>query len=160
MLEETGVVTKAEDGFVWVETQTRSSCSHCSTTQCTTSVVSKLFGIKNNLLKLENTHDARPGQRVVIGIPDGLLVRASFWAYLLPLFGMIGGVMLALANDMNDGGQALLAAAGLAAGLMLVKTMTQKASVQQKFTPELLRIADTETFGITFPVIQRGDEEK
>ena len=90
MLEETATVVEVIDGRLIAETESRSSCSHCSTDSCSTSVVAKLFGIRRNRLVMENTLQAKAGDRVVIGIPDNLLVQASVMAYLLPLVVMLG----------------------------------------------------------------------
>ena len=75
---------------------------------CTTSVVSKLFGIKRNRFKLENSLGAQPGEQVVIGIPDELLVQASVRAYLLPLLVMMlataVGSAMGLMTDTKSAG--------------------------------------------------------
>ncbi|MBV2125191.1 MAG: SoxR reducing system RseC family protein [Candidatus Thiodiazotropha sp. (ex Ctena orbiculata)] len=139
MLEETAMVVEANTDYLWVETRSRSGCSQCSSS-CTTSVVSKLFGMKRNRLKLENTLGAGAGDKVVVGIPDELLVRASVWAYLFPLQAMFavsatGGVM-----GVGEGAQALLAIVGLAAGFALVRWHTSWQGARQRFRPSLLRI--------------------
>ncbi|MCU7844327.1 MAG: SoxR reducing system RseC family protein [Candidatus Thiodiazotropha sp. (ex Monitilora ramsayi)] len=139
MLEETAMVVEANTDYLWVETRSRSGCSQCSSS-CTTSVVSKLFGMKRNRLKLENTLGAVAGDSVVVGIPDELLVRASVWAYLFPLLAMFavsatGGVM-----GVGEGAQVLLAMVGLAAGFALVRWSTSRQGARQRFRPSLLRI--------------------
>ncbi|MCG8047043.1 MAG: SoxR reducing system RseC family protein [Candidatus Thiodiazotropha endolucinida] len=139
MLEEAAMVVEANIDYLWVETRSRTGCSQCGSS-CTTSVVSKLFGMKRNRLKLENTLCAEVGDRVVVGIPDELLVRASVWAYLIPLLAMFavsvtGGVM-----GVCEGAQALLAMAGLVAGFAMVRWHTLRQGARQRFRPSLLRI--------------------
>ncbi|MET0015483.1 MAG: SoxR reducing system RseC family protein [Sedimenticola sp.] len=140
MLEETVTVVEVDTEYLWVETHSRSGCSQCSSGSCTTSVVSKLFGMKRNRIRLENTLGAETGDRVVIGIPDELLVRASVWAYLFPLLAMFavsvtGGVM-----GVDDGFQALLATVGLTAGFALVRWNIARQGARHRFRPSLLRI--------------------
>ncbi|MET0048131.1 MAG: SoxR reducing system RseC family protein [Sedimenticola sp.] len=140
MLEETASVVEANTEYLWVETSSRSGCSQCSSGSCTTSVVSKLFGMKRNRLRLENTLGAGTGDRVVIGIPDELLVRASVWAYLFPLLAMFvvsvtGGLMGA-----DEGFQALMAMMGLTAGFALVRWSIARQGARHRFRPSLLRI--------------------
>ncbi|MES9812520.1 MAG: SoxR reducing system RseC family protein [Candidatus Thiodiazotropha sp.] len=144
MLEETGTVVEVWDDSLQVETQSRSACSHCSSSGCTTSVVSKLFGIKRNRLQLENSLGAKPGDRVVIGIPDDLLVRASVWAYLLPLIFMLASTALGGVFGASEGFQSLLALGGLAVGFYIVRWTTRNLSSQRRFKPRLLRIAGVE----------------
>jgi sigma-E factor negative regulatory protein RseC len=142
MLEEQGKVVEVRGDDLWVETQARSSCSHCSSSSCTTSVVSKLFGVKRNRLRIPNNLDARVGDRVVIGIPDQLVVRASVWAYLLPAVLMLHGAALGHALGSGEGLQSLLAMVGLAIGFALVRGMSRRAASERQFRPRLLRIVE------------------
>ena len=140
MLEEKAIVMRRQDQQIWVETQARSSCSQCTSSGCTTSVVSKLFGVRRNLLALENTLGARVGDRVVIGIPDRLLVKASVWAYLAPLVCLIGAVMFAASAGFSDLVQVLFALAGLAGGFLGVNRILRFSGRARQFSPLLLRI--------------------
>ena len=141
MLEEVATVVKANPEHLWVETESRSSCSHCSSSGCSTSTVAKLFGIKRNRLQLDNTLGAKAGQQVVIGIPDDLLVRASLWAYMMPLLTMVIATIAGNLSGVSEGIQGLLALAGLATGFTLVYRFTHNKTTQQQFKPRLLRLA-------------------
>lgn len=142
MLEETAVVVDTRDGYLWVESQPRSSCSQCASSSCTTSVVAKLFGVKTNRLMLENTLDARTGQKVIIGIPDDLLVRASIWAYMMPLIVMLLLVALGQSAGLEQGAQSLLALSGLAAGFVLMFLKTRSPQAQKHYIPRLLEVCE------------------
>lgn len=139
MLEETATVVEVVDGRLIAETESRSSCSHCSADSCSTSVVAKLFGIRRNRLVMENSLHAKPGDRVVIGIPDSLLVRASVMAYLMPLVAMLGVTACGNALGVNEVGLSLLAMAGLAMGFFVVRWAIRRGS-SRRFQPRLLRI--------------------
>lgn len=156
MLEESATVVEASSHTLWVETESRSACSHCSSSNCNTSVVSKLFGIRKNRLKLENSLGAKQGERVVIGIPDKLLVRASVWAYLLPLICMLASAWLGGAYGASDGYQSLLALGGLAVGFTILRWTTRNLSSQQRFEPRLLRISGGGRVQVEIPNLMRS----
>jgi len=140
MIEEDATVMKRNDGVILVETISRSSCSHCSSESCTTSVVSKLFGMRRNYLQLPNTLDAHPGDRVVVGIPDSVLVKASLWVYLLPVVSMLLATAASDSLGISEGWQALFALAGLAAGFYSIRWLLRHTPrQQQQYVPVLLR---------------------
>ena len=155
MLEETATVIEVIDDQLIAETESRSSCSHCSTDSCSTSVVAKLFGIRRNRLVMENTLQAKPGDRVVIGIPDTLLVRASVMAYLLPLVVMLGVTACGDALGVSEMGLSLLAMAGLAMGFFSVRWAIRRGS-SQRFQPRLLRIVAPGWQRVGMPTLTRS----
>lgn len=155
MLEETARVVDVKDGMLLAETESRSGCSHCSANNCTTSVVAKLFGVKRNRLVVENRLDARPGDRVVIGIPDALLVRASLLAYLLPLLSMLGAAAAGEAVGLPANWMSLLALCGLAMGFFMVHRAT-RGWTSQRYKPQLLRIAAAAYQRVEVPISTRS----
>ncbi len=140
MLEESGTVLAVKNDELCVETISRSSCSRCSSSGCSTSVISKLFGLRRNRIIMKNSLGAKPGDRVVIGIPDSLLVKASIWAYLLPLASMVMVAWSALLLGASDSLQALCALIGLVGGLFAVNRLTMHQVRREQFSPKLLRI--------------------
>lgn len=140
MLEQDATVVEIDDGIVWVESISRSSCSQCSSSSCATSVISKLFGLKRNLLRMENKLQAKVGDQVIIGIPDNVLVKASIWAYLVPVLSMLLVTLMAVMQGAGDAVQVLSALSGLALGFMLVGRMTRSTKNISSFDPQLLRI--------------------
>ncbi len=156
MLEESAMVVEVSGGTLWVEALSRSACSHCSSSSCTTSVISKLFGIRRNRLHLENSLGAKPGEQVVIGMPDDLLVRAAVHAYVLPLLVMLAAAALGGALGISDGLQSLLALIGLAIGMFFVRWSTRGAPSQQRFKPQLLRIAGRGRVRVEIPNLTRS----
>jgi sigma-E factor negative regulatory protein RseC len=140
MLEQDATVVESRDGQIWVEAISRSSCSTCAAGSCSTSVVSKLFGLKINRLQMRNTLQAKIGDKVIIGIPDSVLVKASAWAYLVPLISMVLLTSMAVVQGYGDGLQVLFALCGLAAGFLIVGRLTQSGKQGSAFDPLLLRI--------------------
>jgi len=158
MLEETARVIDIEDGLLIAETESRSACSHCSSSGCTTSVVAKLFGVRRNRLVMENSLDARPGDEVVIRIPDDLLVRASVMAYLLPLLTMLGAAALGDVLGMSEMFMSLLALAGLALGFLLVRWIIRRGP-EQRYRPRLSRIVAPDGRRIEIPILTEELEQ-
>lgn len=139
MLEEIALVVEADSELLWIETRTRSSCSHCANDTCGTSVLAKIFAVKRNRVQLENTLAAEAGEQVIIGMPDDLLVRAAIWAYLVPLIAMVLFTLIASMAGASDGLQSLLAMAGLAIGFLVVQKYTTGSRSKTHFKPRLLR---------------------
>lgn len=140
MLEETATVVAVSDGQLTLETAARSACSQCGGGQCSTSVIAQLFGVRRNQLQLPNELNARPGEQVVIGIPDRLLVRASLTAYLLPLLAMIGLPLLGATLEWPQDAQPLLALLGLGGGFYLARRLSSRRANQAEWQPRLLRL--------------------
>lgn len=140
MIETSATVVDLGPGVAWVETVRQSACGHCeSAGRCGTSVVSKLFGASRSRLRIEDTQGLRLGEQVVIGIPDGTLVRASLVAYLLPLVFLIAAAGLATRLGAGEGTVALIGIAGLGSGLWLSGRLTGGQSARERYRPVLLR---------------------
>lgn len=123
-----------------LETGRTNACSSCgAAASCGTSVLGTLFGQKQNLIEIQNSFDARPGEKIVLGLPENDLVLASLAAYLLPLLAMIILPLLALSAGFGDPAAAFLALVGLAGGLRLAGHLTHNA--KGRFTPIYLRRA-------------------
>lgn len=157
MIEQTGIVVDTDDTSLWVETRAVSGCSSCSSSSCGTTAVSKLFAERRTRLQLPNSLAARPGDSVVIGIPEAVLVRSALWVYLLPLLVMIGA---ALAGQLLGGGEALqglLGLAGLVAGFVLVGRLGgNPGQARGGIQPRLLRLASKPPALLVTPPLHSG----
>lgn len=95
MIEQQGTVQALEGELAVVAVARQSACGSCSAkTGCGTSLIGSLFPQREQRLRLPNTVQAEPGDRVVIGLPEAGLQRASLMLYGLPLAGLIGGAAL------------------------------------------------------------------
>jgi sigma-E factor negative regulatory protein RseC len=79
------------------------------------------------------------GERVVVGIDEQSLVRASMTAYALPLLTMLGAGMTAQALVGSDGISAAATLGGLAVGLLLARLRAGRLSARGELTPRFLR---------------------
>lgn len=154
MLETSASVVQTADGRLWLETRPRSACSGCAGDRCATAALSKQFGAKRNRFPLEMGAYLQPGDEVVIGISDDMLVRASACAYLVPLAAMILVAALADALGAGEGWQSLSAFVGLVLGFVLVRWISGR-SPQWRFSPQLRR-AGTQSVNPSHPSLRRG----
>jgi sigma-E factor negative regulatory protein RseC len=101
MIEETGVVERVEDGYIWVSpASSGGACGSCeSSGSCSTSIlVSLLQGKRSKTVRVDNTINAKVNDRVVLGIhPQGLL-SGSALIYLLPILSLF--VFAALGSQL------------------------------------------------------------
>ena len=117
MIEELATVIKTEGDVMAVEIQRQSTCGSCSVKSgCGTNLVASLFGKRRALLSLPNAIDARPGDRVVLGIREKDLVTGSIRIYLYPLAGLLFG---AIAGHLLAGSELFTILSGLT-GMILV----------------------------------------
>lgn len=121
MIEETGRVVAVEDGAVWVETVRRSTCESCTARKgCGHALLdSGRAGARARILA-QSDDLLEVGQTVVLGVPEGALVRGAALVYLVPLILMFLGALLgdglALAGEH---GAAIGGMSGLIAGFLL-----------------------------------------
>jgi sigma-E factor negative regulatory protein RseC len=118
MIRRSGTVLRVEGGLAWVECERGGTCALCpGRGACETAL---LLSGKGSLHRLHARIGARrlqPGMTVVVGVPDGAVLRAAMLAYALPLAALVGGAALgSIAGPVASGAGAAL---GLAAGIAL-----------------------------------------
>ncbi len=135
MIEEKAIVTRCEGKYIWVQTQRKSSCGHCSAKNtCGTSVLAKVLGNKLAHVRCLNPHHddlnqltLAPGDQVIIGLQESALLSGSLLVYLLPLVSMIffGGLAIFTAEiilpEWVELASILASFSGLIMGLLLSK---------------------------------------
>lgn len=119
MTETDGVVVRLEGNHVWVRAAGAGNpCGACSrkagcASSGSGSVLDGASGESARLMRFINTIHARPGDTVAICMADGMVLRAVWLAYGIPLFLALAGAMLAIALT----GSEAIAVAGLLLGL-------------------------------------------
>lgn len=83
--------------------------------------------------------ELRVGERVVVGISQGALLRASATAYALPLLTMLGAGAFAELSGVSDLGTAGVTLLGLALGLLLARGCARFLSSRGDLSPRVLR---------------------
>jgi sigma-E factor negative regulatory protein RseC len=130
-----------------LEARRVSGCASCSMSgACGTSTLGQMFGRKRNLLRIPNDFDARIGESVVLGLPEGDLALASLAAYMLPLLAMIGAALGVMALGGGDGLAAIASVLALGGGLWLAGRLSARAG--SRFEPRFVRRASPLPFPI------------
>lgn len=103
MLEQTAeVIETAADG-IWVRAVEPSGCGTCGGQGCSSRRIAELFQRKPRLFLVDCDLSLSPGDRVVVGIAGGSVLKSAMRAYGLPLACMLTGALLAQALRLGDG---------------------------------------------------------
>lgn len=128
MLTETGRVVALEKDGLWVETLSKSTCGSCAVRKgCGHGLLNQAAGGRRGFIRVlpgdQSLDDFRVNDQVLIGIPEEVILRGSFIAYLVPLFCMLLGALVAASLSPLSGDLWALtgSAAGLLLGLLLVR---------------------------------------
>lgn len=121
MLEQTAeVIHTASDG-VWVQAVEPSGCGTCGGQGCSSRRIAELFQRKPRNFLVDCDLALAPGDRVVIGIAHGSVLKSATRAYGLPLGLMLGGALLAQAVQPGDGAALTGMLIGGAVGWLLAR---------------------------------------
>jgi len=128
MLTEAGRVVGVETDGLWIETMRRSTCGNCAAQKgCGHGLLNRISDGKRGYIRVlpgdRAIENYAIGDQVLIGIPEEVILRGSFIAYVLPLMGMLAGALAAASwLPGNEDFLALLGAAGgLVIGFILVR---------------------------------------
>jgi len=128
MLETPAIVVKTEDRAALVEADFGGGCGSglCAKGGCGTAVLAQLFSrTPRGPMRVANPIEARMGERVVVGVEEGSLLRATLIAYLLPLVLFVAGALAAQELRAGDGATALGAIAGLLMGWAVARFLSR-----------------------------------
>ena len=121
MLEQTAeVIHTASDG-VWVQAVEPSGCGTCGGQGCSSRRIAELFQRKPRNFLVDCDLALAPGDRVVIGIAHGSVLKSAMRAYGLPLGLMLAGALLAQAIQPGDGAALAGMLIGGAVGWLLAR---------------------------------------
>jgi len=141
MVEGVARVVAADGSVAWLEPEPGSSCGGCmSAALCGTKAGGSRQAAKR--FPLANDADLHVGERVVVGIEESSLLRASMVAYGLPLAAMLTAAVVASKIFMaGDGAAGLAGLAGLLLGLAAARLCADRLSIRGELTPHFLRRA-------------------
>ncbi len=103
MLEQTAEVVKTAADGIWVRAVEPSGCGTCGGQGCSSRRIAELFQRKPRHFPVDCDLSLSPGDRVVVGIVRGSVLRSAWRAYGLPLTLMLAGALLAQAVWPGDG---------------------------------------------------------
>jgi sigma-E factor negative regulatory protein RseC len=133
-------VVAVEGAVAWLEPEQTTSCGGCASSQACGADV---FGSRLHARRfpLDNLHELKVGDRVVIGVQESTLVKASMTAYAIPLVTMLGAGVVAHLMGLGDGLTLLSTVVGLGVGLLLSRLRAKSMTAKGELTPIYLRHA-------------------
>ena len=91
MAQEEGQITSIDDkGWAEVVTQRRDACGDCGASHCCRAFA----GHSKMLIKALNRVNANKGDRVVIDLASGNVIRSAAILYVIPVLGLIFGAVI------------------------------------------------------------------
>mgnify|MGYP000132530310 FL=1 len=103
MLEQTAKVIETAPDGVWVQAVEPSGCGTCGGQGCSSRRIAELFQRKPRNFLVDCDLALVPGERIVVGIANGSVLRSALRLYGLPLALMLAGASLAQAVQPGDG---------------------------------------------------------
>lgn len=121
MLEQTAEVIKTASDGIWVRAVEPSGCGTCGGQGCSSRRIAELFQRKPRLFLVDCDLSLSPGDRVVVGIDHGSVLKSAWRAYGLPLSMMLAGALLAQAVRPGDGAALVGLLTGGVAGWLVTR---------------------------------------
>ena len=136
-------VVALEGDRAWLVPEQTSSCGGCaSSSVCGSKGIGTIATrLEARRFQLVNDYGLRIGDRVVVGIRENALIKASITAYALPLFTLLGAGALAQWWAGSDLITMAAMFAGLAAGLWLARLAAARLLVRGELAPRFIRHA-------------------
>ncbi len=103
MLEQTAEVIKTAADGIWVQAVEPSGCGTCGGQGCASRRIAEMFQRKPRHFLVDCDLSLSPGDRVVVGVARGSVLRSALRAYGLPLGLMLAGALLAQVVQPGDG---------------------------------------------------------
>ncbi len=142
MIEESACVIEVGAGYALVEVQRASACASChSQSSCGSAALAQVWGNKSLRTRAVSNLSLQPGDRVVVGMADGVLLRGALLVYLLPIVLLIAGALLAQLSFAAAGEELVVLCAALAfiCGLFIVRVISQRLRHDPRFQAVVLR---------------------
>ncbi|MEI8394777.1 MAG: SoxR reducing system RseC family protein [Rhodospirillaceae bacterium] len=137
LIERPVRVVAVERDTVWFEAEPGGGCGACAAMASCGS--GKFGGGKPRRFEMAGAPGLRVGDRVILGLAEGSLLRAAATAFAIPLAGMLGAGIIAWLAGGGDGETALASIAGLGVGVLLARLCAGRLSRRGDFTPVVLR---------------------
>lgn len=145
MLETQALVVKIEQGATYVEAEAGGSCGsgHCSTSACSTAVLTRIFSQQPKALRVNNPINAQVGEQVMLGLEEDAFLKSAMLAYLFPLLALVLGAVLGLwlagPQDARDLYAGIGAGIGLIASVFGIKWLNPVLFDANRAQPVILR---------------------
>jgi sigma-E factor negative regulatory protein RseC len=143
LVEGTARVVALDGDTVWLEPEPRSGCGTCASAgMCG----AKGIGTAANRIEARRfpLHDhlgLTVGERVVVGVPENALLKATGAVYAVPLAAALGAGAVAQWAAGSDGVTLAAMIAGLALGMLVARLGAGRLGTRGNLAPRLLRRA-------------------
>jgi sigma-E factor negative regulatory protein RseC len=121
MLEQTAEIIRTAPEGVWVQAVEPSGCGSCGGQGCSSRRIAELFQRKPRQFLVDCDLSLSPGDRVVVGVARGSVLRSALRVYGLPLVLMLAGALLAQTLRAGDGAALAGMLIGAVAGGLLAR---------------------------------------
>ncbi|QRY81771.1 SoxR reducing system RseC family protein [Pseudomonas sp. PDNC002] len=141
MIEEQGRVVAVESGSVQVETLRRSTCSACSANAgCGQGILGRLGVAKGRgHVRALSSLKLAPGDEVVLGVDEDLLLKSALFFYLSPLLGLFALALLAARIGLGEPFIIVAGMAGFLLAWLLVRRFARRYMDDPAMQPVVLR---------------------
>ena len=144
MIEEEATVSRVNNYQVWVKTLKTSSCGKCSQSSgCSTSLLEKYIPKRD--IAVDTDISLTAGDKVVVGIDEGTLIKGSLLLYILPLaalfLGAISGEFLSgfVTNPSSDVVIAISGMVFFIVSLLVLNNLQRFLLIQHFARPVVIR---------------------
>ena len=117
MLEQSAEVVRSEPGLAWVRAQSSGGCGSCGNDGCGSRQLAEFFSVRPRVFRVRDPLGTRPGELVLVGVPEGVVWRSALAAYGLPLLLVFAGAALGQWLGENFVAQSMSVAGALIFGL-------------------------------------------
>ncbi len=142
MIRESATVLRVEGPVVWVRCRAQAGCARCAEGRgCGGGLLGRLLGDRLREVRAVNESlSLEPGEQVVIGLGDSVLLRAASVMYLVPLLMMFGAAFLfsIIWSEFGDLAAVAGAVVGLFSGLWLARAYGRRHVSDPGFSPRVL----------------------
>jgi sigma-E factor negative regulatory protein RseC len=131
------------DGVIaWLEPEQANACGGCmSASSCGAKSGEPSRRLSSKRFTVADDFHAAVGDRVVVGLSEHALLKASATAYAIPLLLMVGVALVGQLATDSDAIAAIGAVAGLLLGLLIAKHRADRLDARGELSPYFLRFA-------------------
>jgi len=140
LVEGVAKVVEASGATVLLQPEVSSGCKGCvSAGLC--GAMSGQSSLAARRFSIANEHGLQVGDKVVVGMAEASLLRASVTAYAIPLLAMLAASIAADLKFGKDWITALAAVGGLGIGMLVARYRAGKLKERGDLTPRFIRHA-------------------
>ena len=142
MITEEATVLRCDGARAWVAPRTVADCQRCAEGRgCGGGIFGRLLGDRLSAVEVDpDGHDLHAGERVLLALPEPVLLKASLSAYVIPLACVFAGALAGrwLAPSEGDGAEVFGALAGLVAGILWARQLSRPRAGAAPWQPRVV----------------------